>query len=80
MMYGSWLVPLARDFRRGDQLRQPLDADGRMTPAAAGHIASNATWPICGASAGYPARKNPTILRERNVCLFIWILLLRGGV
>src|SRR5262245_46630833 len=49
-------------------------ADGRTTPAAAGHMAINATWPSCGALAGYPARKNSTI-RERNVCLFILILL-----
>ena len=35
-------------------------------------MAINATWPSCGASAEYPARKNPTI-REKNV--FILILL-----
>jgi hypothetical protein len=50
-----------------------FDVDARTTPAAAGHMAINATWPSCGASAGYPARKNPTI-REKNVCPFILIL------
>jgi hypothetical protein len=49
-------------------------AEGRTTPAAAGHMAINATWPNCGASAEYPARKNPTI-REKTVCPFISILL-----
>src|SRR5262249_48959374 len=49
-------------------------AADRTTPAAAGHIAINATWPSCGASAEYPARKNPTI-REKTVCAFILILL-----
>jgi hypothetical protein len=48
-------------------------ADGRTTRAAAGHMAINATWPRRGASAEYPARKNPTI-REKNVCPFILIL------
>ena len=48
-------------------------ADGRTTRAAAGHMAINATWPSCGASAEYPARKNPTI-REKNECPFILIL------
>jgi hypothetical protein len=36
-------------------------------------MAINATWPIRGASAEYPARKNPTI-GEKNVCRFILIL------
>jgi len=49
-------------------------ADDRTTPAAAGHMAANATWPSCGASAEYPARTNPTI-RESKLFLFILILL-----
>jgi len=53
-------------------------ADGRTTRAAAGHMAINATWPSCGASAEYPARKNPTI-REKIECPFIF-LLPSGGV
>ena len=48
-------------------------ADGRTTPAAAGHMAINATWPSGGASDEYPARKNPTI-REKNERPFILIL------
>jgi hypothetical protein len=36
-------------------------------------MAINATWPSCGASAEYPARKNPTI-REKNERPFILIL------
>src|SRR6476660_1673985 len=48
-------------------------ADGRTTRAAAGHMAINATWPSCGASAEYPARKNPTI-REKIECPFIFLL------
>ena len=54
-------------------------ADGRTTPAAAGHTAINATYPSFGASAEFPARKNPTI-REKNVFILtlLWQVLFGG--
>jgi hypothetical protein len=51
------------------------------TAAAAGDSATNATWPNCGASVGYPARNHPTILFSipvRIVVRFIWLLPPRG--
>jgi hypothetical protein len=41
--------------RRGDHPRNDVRRTAEGTPVAAGHSATNATWPNCGATLGYPA-------------------------